>query len=808
MQPVLNRIKILLTLEEAFKTVLTSISYLLKPNFFKPLSGLKYLATMRYKMLLFLLAGCCHAFSQNLVEIEKLKNKLSVASSGKEKIDLLNAISKIYSSADSANTFLYADKAALLAEQNNYPYGIAQSLVNKGSVMVNKMRPKESFAYFTRAQELFSPQKNQLELAYLHTFWGKAYSLAEQPAVAISYFEKALPYFLSTKNNDGQLAVYNNLGVLYNTLGERDKSIEYYLKALKISEENNLPNVQMLSNNLGKLFYDTDNLAEARKYLLLCIEQSKKASDKLTLGKAYINYGNLFVKEDNNARAIETWQQARKSFEEINFQRGIQVCNNNIGALYLRQKKYKEALVFLNQSLAMSEEFKSISGLALVQQNIGYAHTYLNNFPEALQWFTKAEATAEKGADIYTRGEIYNHRAMLDSAMGNYASAYRYQQQYLRINEKLAGEKVTKQVNELQTKYETAKKENQINILNKDNFIKSLEIENQQLELTKNLYELSENKLALAGANLEIVNNELDIKTKNEIILQQRLEAGEKKRNIDSLKKQSEIQVLSLRNQRAEVARRNIIIGGILFTMLALSLLAFSYYKRYKLKQESLHKTQLLQEQELATRAILSAEENERKRIAAELHDGIGQMMSVAKMNLSVFENELIFTDEKQKLAFENVINMVDESCRELRSVSHQMMPNALLKNGLANAVREFIDKIDSRIIKVSLHAEGLRDKMDNDTESVLYRVIQECVNNVLKHSEANHLDISLIKDSDGIAATIEDNGKGFDSSKSRHSEGIGFKNILSRINYLKGTVDINSRPGEGTLVAIHVPVS
>lgn len=763
---------------------------------------------MRYKMLLFILAGYCHALSQNIAEIEKLKNKLSTAGSGKEKTDLLNAISKIYSTADSANTFLYADKAAALAEQSSYPYGLAQSLVNKGSLLVNKMRPKESFTYFTRAQELFNPQKNKLELANLNVFRGRAHSIAEQPYVAIGFFEKALPYFINTKNNEGLLAVYNNLGVVYNNLGESSSAIEHFIKALKISEQNKLANNHLLLNNLGKLFYDTDNFAEARKYFLLCISESKLASDVMTLGKAQLNYGNLFIKEDNAAKAIEYWQQAKNNFTQISFKRGIQICINNLGALYLRQKKYTEALPLLTQAVKMAEESKNFSSLALVQQNIGYAYTHLDNYSQAMVWFTKAEASADLGTDLYSRGEVYNHRAMLDSAMGNYSSAYRYQQQYLRINEKLAGEKVTKQVNELQTKYETAKKENQISILNKDNFIKSLEIENQQLELTKNLYTLSKNKLALAGANLEIANNELDIKTQNEIILRQRLDAGEKKRNIDSLKKQSEIQVLSLKNQRAEVARRNIIIAGILITMLAFSLLAFSYYKRYKLKQESQHKTQLLQEQEQATRAILFAEENERKRIAAELHDGIGQMMSVAKMNLSVFENELLFTDEKQKLAFENVINMVDESCRELRSVSHQMMPNALLKNGLANAVREFIDKIDSRIIKVSLHAEGLKEKMDNDTESVLYRVIQECVNNVLKHSGANHLDISLIKDRDGIAATIEDNGQGFDINQSLLEEGIGFKNILSRINYLKGTVDVNSRPGEGTLVAIHIPVS
>jgi signal transduction histidine kinase len=183
-------------------------------------------------------------------------------------------------------------------------------------------------------------------------------------------------------------------------------------------------------------------------------------------------------------------------------------------------------------------------------------------------------------------------------------------------------------------------------------------------------------------------------------------------------------------------------------------------------------------------------------------------MMSAAKMNLSVFENELPFSSEQQRASFENVISLVDESCREIRSVSHQMMPNALLKRGLASAVKEFIDKIDARVIRVSLHTEGLDERIDKNTETVLYRVIQECVNNVMKHAQATQLDISIIKDQDGISASIEDNGKGFDSGSRQHFEGIGIKNILSRINYLRGTVEFDSSPGKGTLVAIHVPVS
>jgi len=134
------------------------------------------------------------------------------------------------------------------------------------------------------------------------------------------------------------------------------------------------------------------------------------------------------------------------------------------------------------------------------------------------------------------------------------------------------------------------------------------------------------------------------------------------------------------------------------------------------------------------------------------------------------------------------------------------MMPNALLKSGLANAVKEFIDKLDSRILKVNLHAEGLNERLDSNVETVLYRIVQECVNNVIKHSGANTLDISLIKDTEGIAATIEDNGSGFDCKDNTKFEGIGLRNIISRVQFLKGSVEFDSAPGKGTLVAIHVP--
>ncbi|RYF86606.1 MAG: sensor histidine kinase, partial [Chitinophagaceae bacterium] len=189
------------------------------------------------------------------------------------------------------------------------------------------------------------------------------------------------------------------------------------------------------------------------------------------------------------------------------------------------------------------------------------------------------------------------------------------------------------------------------------------------------------------------------------------------------------------------------------------------------------------------------------------LHDGLGQLFSAVKMNLSGISDHLQFKDDHSKEMFNKTLDMVDESCREVRVISHQMAPNVLLKSGLSAAIRDFISKIDARKLKINLETFGLQERLSQNTEAVLYRVVQESVNNVIKHSGASSLDIQLTKDEEGINAMIEDNGKGFDTHGNGHTAGMGMKNIRSRVDYLKGTVDFSSEPGRGTLVAIHIPL-
>ena len=128
-------------------------------------------------------------------------------------------------------------------------------------------------------------------------------------------------------------------------------------------------------------------------------------------------------------------------------------------------------------------------------------------------------------------------------------------------------------------------------------------------------------------------------------------------------------------------------------------------------------------------------------------------------------------------------------------------------ENNLADAIREFIDQLDKRVLKVHLYTQGLEQRLDSNMETILYRVIQECVNNVIKHSGADTLDITIIRETNEITATIEDNGHGFDTNDKEKFEGIGLKNMRTRIEYLKGSMEVDSAPGQGTVVALHVPL-
>jgi signal transduction histidine kinase len=632
-------------------------------------------------------------------------------------------------------------------------------------------------------------------LAQVYNDLGIIYYDLELYDSSINLYNEALKIRRQLDDDLGVARLFNKIGIIYQRQGDFSKSLYYQQNALSLFEKtNDLLGTSYALNNIGILQQNLGRYDEAISYHNQSIAFKKKINDRQGLVQSYVNVANIFkIKEEYN-KAEEYYSKAVDMSRELNNKEYLSNALNNLGSLQHKLKKYSVAKSHILESYTLRSSTNDTKGRASCLNNLGDILIDEGKYDSAQVVLNNAEALAKQG--INTKPElvmIYQTQSKLNEKVGNAPASLSYYKKYAAYKDSLFNSDMSNKFTELEAKYNTLEKEKRI--------------QQQQSILNKSLYEIAQQKLLLSQSQLEIAANDLEIQKQNELILHQRLDSTQQSISINSLKKENTINTLELKNQKLENNRKTVLLSVVGIISVLIMLLMYSFYRRYKLKKEKELQLEIFKQQELSTKAILEAEENERKRIASDLHDGVGQIMSAAKMNLSAMESEISFTNEEQKRTFEKVLNLVDEGCKEVRSVSHNMMPNALVKAGLASAVREFINQIDARIIKTDLYTEGLNERIDSNIETVLYRVIQESVNNVIKHANANHLDISLIKDSDGISVTIEDNGKGFNTKNKNNFEGIGLKNIQTRVEYLKGTVEWNSSVGKGTLVAIHIPL-
>lgn len=272
----------------------------------------------------------------------------------------------------------------------------------------------------------------------------------------------------------------------------------------------------------------------------------------------------------------------------------------------------------------------------------------------------------------------------------------------------------------------------------------------------------------------------------------------------ETKQKEDEIKVQSL-----QLKQKNISIWFVgVSSILLLSALYFAN-RRNKERKEKLYRENLLIRDHESAMQILVAEENERKRIAGDLHDGVGQTLTAAWLNLQAVYAASGSLDQGNAQLLYTTTQLVRDSCSEIRQISHNMMPDILYQQGLLPALNGMISRINEKQLLVSLSAEEYEAPQHGTRELILYRIIQECVNNVVRHAKATELYISIHKEGQSLAVMIEDNGIGIDANALLTGKGLGLQSIRSRVACLQGSVEWNpvNDDKSGTVVAIFIPM-
>ena len=443
----------------------------------------------------------------------------------------------------------------------------------------------------------------------------------------------------------------------------------------------------------------------------------------------------------------------------------------NLGDLAIVQKKYDLALELFKRSLATYSSFSvhgelfdlkeresyisnKIAETWKLKGNFNQAVFYINIAIQAIPW-TKSVNDYDKAAYLINAGDIYNQLHKRDSAI-----------YFLHYGLSIAQKIIHREL--MRDAYEQL---SSVYAFNK-NYDSAFYYQSVFAKLNDSLQNETNQQ--------EIFRREAEMNMEKKLLVQKQELATQK-------------------------MWRNIMAGAaILFFVIG-----YLLYNRYRLRQKSHHQMELNQQQKELFNVIVSTQDQERKRIAQDIHDSLGSVLSAAKLKLSALaesSKEKLTHEEQDK--YHITLSLLDEASAELRNISHNIMPATLSKLGIVSGLKNLIDNISSdSSLKIDFAAHGFRNRIDEKTEISIYRIVLELINNVVKHAQASKVVVQLIQHPEHINITVEDNGAGFDyKGIIEMKKGIGLGNIASRVEYMNGTLDIDSSADKGTIVIIDIP--
>ncbi len=545
--------------------------------------------------------------------------------------------------------------------------------------------------------------------------------------------------------------IYQNQSFLYSSATRYDDCRSSLDTAVLYYQKSDHPNAKLWEGNaLGDL-------------KCISVFEQLGMTDKLVIRYCNLSgvFGDLEEYKKQEEYAVKAVNTAKKTMGKMNLFISYYMLSNSL----TRQEKNNEAKQFIDSARIYKDENANVDILFSYYLIAAQVFRKLNNFDSAIYYFQKSYDVSEKNNYGYGKAESLLQLGGVSIQQKKYSDAETFLLKGLKQAEDIGyvnmlddGYKYLSDVYAMTGRYKQAY----------ESFQKYKELNDSTVAMTSKQY------------------------------------ATELEKKYESEKKDKQIKL-----QQAAIKQKNTlnyVLIGSAAALLIISLLGFRNYKHKQTLQQRRINELETEKQLMATEAVLKGEEQERTRLAKDLHDGLGGMLSGIKYSFNHMKGNLVMTPENAQ-AFERSMDMLDSSIKEMRRVAHNMMPEALVKFGLDTALKDFCNDIsNSGALNVTYQSVGLESAAIEQTTAItIYRIVQELLNNTIKHATAETAIVQLSKSGDQISVTVEDDGKGFDASVLQASRGIGWTNIQNRVEFLKGKLDVNTAPGKGTSVLIEL---
>ncbi|MBL0316657.1 MAG: sensor histidine kinase [Flavobacteriales bacterium] len=624
--------------------------------------------------------------------------------------------------------------------------------------------------------------------------------------------DELLQKLKSSTSSKEKFDALRDLGYLFE-FSDTAKAMMYYRQEMELAELNN--NEEWKSKawlDFGSVYYNVADFTGALTSYKRSLKHAALSNDRSRITSANINIGNAYYNLHQLDSAVVYAQFAQDHAEALNDTTAMILVYSNLSSYFEEARQYENCLRYVHKNIPVSSSYGQMSGLANAYIIGAIAYKALSRYDEMLSFLSKASATISMVENPYIQISLFQNLSGIFYDIGEYQQAAVYIDSAMNMaigSEELG---IIPALNMTEGKILIALNRQEEGVVFLKKAIEGATPNEDWQVMSESWLALSEcysgqknyKDAYFAHTQYEAFKDSLiqDEIEYNMIEAQTRYQTEKQALQLKNTEHENEINLL-----KASKAQRNFIIAlsaGILLLVIAV-LLWYLQRRKVQLAQQK----QLLQSEEIkkleaekqlaVVDSMLKGEEQERSRVAKDLHDGVGSLLSGVKLSLSSMKGNM-FIQEADSRVFERSIEQLDTAIGEMRRVAHNMMPESLVTSGLITTIQNLFTSFDGKN-GLSIHFEhhSLEERLPKDYEIIMYRMIQELLHNVVRHAKATEFIVQLSRHDKHITMVAEDNGIGFDGATWIHSTGMGFNNLKNRVEYLKGKIHADSSLGNGS---------